>query len=479
MIRSLQYFSCKRYPLVTLFVANVVTAIIGILERLEGPFSLVWVTNAVSIGLLLRFYPRVSWHHFAVCAMGMMVPDLLAGTAYHQVLMMTSANVLSIWLGWLFLNRFASRSENSEWLSTLYCVPQWLLLCQPSLIIGSLLGAGGLFFMFDKPYLQSAIFWYLNESLNFIVFLPVILAIPKVIKSSEGDLLSIFLHILPSALLLFVFIFIKNEMYFLMASILIIPTIVWLALSGNLFLTTFGISMNGAFFFMWIIHSSHRHLHFSENIYVAIVRIVVTVLALCALTIAVAISERDKLYSKISELADNDDLTGILNRRAFMNAAEHTISSLNKDQRCAMILIDLDYFKKVNDELGHQKGDKVLIEFCRLVKLCLPAKQLFGRVGGEEFALLLSNESDKSHEALTDLIVTEIGKKPLIIDNEPLPLTISAGMAKWVEGQKYEILFKHADQALYQAKNNGRNQWQEYQHNETLQAPASLIPSVT
>lgn len=478
MILTLKNFFYKCYPMIILFIITTLTTVIGIIERVNGPFSLVWLTNAITIGVLLRFYQHVNWRHYLICCAGMVLPDLLIGTRLNQVLLMTIANIITISIGYITLHRFATRTDEDEWLGSLHSVPQWLLLCQPSLIIGSLVGSGALFALYGNAFFQTAFYWYLNESLDFIVFLPVILAAPKILKSFENDFLNAFLHIIPSILLLFAFIFITDKIYFLMASILIIPTIIWLALSGNLFLTTFGISMNGAFFFMWIIHSTHGYLHFSENIYISAVRTIVAVLALCALTIAVAISERDKLFSKLSQLANHDDLTGILNRRAFTKAAEAITSSLKKGDICSMILIDIDFFKKINDVWGHQKGDKVLVAFCQRLKQFIPDSQLFGRVGGEEFALLLANTPEINHQELTNTIVNELSRNPLIIDNEPFPLTISAGMVRWSEEQKYETLFKYADQALYQAKNNGRNQWCKYQHVEHINEDSNFTPSL-
>lgn len=136
------------------------------------------------------------------------------------------------------------------------------------------------------------------------------------------------------------------------------------------------------------------------------------------------------------------------------------------------------FFKKINDVWGHQKGDKVLVAFCQRLKQCIPDSQLFGRVGGEEFALLLANTPEINHQELTNTIVNELSRNPLFIDNEPFPLTISAGIAAWSEGQKYETLFKYADQALYQAKNNGRNQWQEYLPSENMLPNPNFTPSL-
>lgn len=452
---------CYHFPVMILFFINIITSFIGIAERTDGPFSLVWLTNAVVIGVLLRFYDHVNWRHYTVCCAGMIIPDLIVGTDNIQMITMTCANFMTISAGYFFLKKYADNME-TEWFSNLYCVPKMLLLCQPALFLGSIVGSSAIAIIYNKSYFLTASYWYLNESLNFIVLLPLILVIPKSTTPFSGSLMSCIRHMLPSILLLLIFFFIKDKIHFLMASIFIIPTIVWLALSGNLFLTTFGISMNGTFFFLWLIHSSHDYLFFPEESYVSIVRVIITAMALCALMIAASITERDKLFHQISYISNHDDLTGILNRRAFIKSAEETIATLTKDNICTMVLIDIDFFKIVNDKLGHQTGDSVLIEFCHQLKKCLPANQLFGRIGGEEFALLLANTLENNHQKIVDNIVYHFYQNPLFINGEPYPLTISAGMVEWSEGERYETLFKYADQALYLAKTSGRNQLKNY-----------------
>ncbi len=138
MILTLKDFFYKCYPMITLFIVTMLTTVIGIIERVNGPFSLVWLTNAITIGVLLRFYRHVNWRHYLICCAGMVLPDLLIGTSLNQVLLMTTANIITISIGYITLQHFATRTEEGEWLGSLHSVPQWLLLCQPSLIIGSL-----------------------------------------------------------------------------------------------------------------------------------------------------------------------------------------------------------------------------------------------------------------------------------------------------------------------------------------------------
>lgn len=451
-------------PIIILFIISFVASIIGIIERTDGPFSLIWLTNAIVIGVLLRFYKNIDFRHYMICGAGMILADLLIGTDNIRTIALTCANIISIYVGCLFLRRYYKYTD-VEWFGDLYCVPKLLLLCQPALILGTLTGSVIISILYDRSLFLTASYWYLNESLNFIVILPVILTIPKTISSFSHNLMSCITHALPSILLLLLFYFIKDKIYFLMASIFIVPAIVWLALSGNIFLTTFGISLNGTFLFLWLIHSSHDHFYLPENTYVSIVRSIITSMALCALMIATAIKEREYNFQHLSFISNHDDLTGILNRRAFIKTAEETIASLKREDICTMVLIDIDFFKKINDKFGHQTGDKILIEFCYEIKKCIPTNQLFGRIGGEEFALLFSNTHKKNHRQYVNCIVNHFSNNPIIIDDQPYPLTVSAGMAEWVAGNTYEILFKYADQSLYLAKNNGRNQWQEIHNN--------------
>lgn len=453
-------FFLKNFSLFFLLLLVIEMTTLGIIERINGPLSLLWLTNAVSIGVLLRFYLPIDWRHFCVCAVGMMTAEFLAGGGLYQTILTSGINVITIFLACSFLNRYALTSEKGEWLCSLYSVPQWLLLCQPALGIGSLLGGALLFFLYGKPYLQSSIIWYLDELLNFSVLIPAILTIPHFYKPSTQDIIRKITYILPSLLLLVAMSFIDQPLTFLLVSLLILPTLLWQALSGDLFLTTACISLNGIFFYIWTINATYSGMDIVNETYLSVIRTGVSVLALCGLTITAAIYERDKLFSQLSRIADNDYLTGILNRRAFTRKALMLTEETNDD--IALILIDIDHFKKINDKWGHQKGDRILIEFCRRIKNILPKNKIFGRVGGEEFAILLTGISKNSFCDTTDLIVTEIARQPLLIGNELFPVTISAGMVRKSYGQTYETLFNLADQALYQAKNGGRNQWREY-----------------
>jgi diguanylate cyclase (GGDEF)-like protein len=126
----------------------------------------------------------------------------------------------------------------------------------------------------------------------------------------------------------------------------------------------------------------------------------------------------------------------------------------------SLAVFDLDFFKKVNDNMGHDAGDFVLKEFAALVKnKYLRQKDIFGRLGGEEFVLYFLNTSAEDAAKLADEIRAGVELQPFIYNNQRIPVTVSIGVAEINSTiETSNALFKEADKALYKAKDNGRNQ---------------------
>ncbi|RHW19350.1 diguanylate cyclase [Sphingomonas gilva] len=161
--------------------------------------------------------------------------------------------------------------------------------------------------------------------------------------------------------------------------------------------------------------------------------------------------ERDDaqaMRAMLQHLADTDPLTGLLNRRAFLEQAHDR----EGDQR--LILIDIDRFKTVNDRFGHEAGDWVLVEIARLLRTNTPEAALVGRLGGEEFAILLP--VDGSPDRLGETLILTIAYAPMPIRSK---ITASAGEASGssLSEAEWRALYNSADAALYAAKADGRN----------------------
>ena len=176
-----------------------------------------------------------------------------------------------------------------------------------------------------------------------------------------------------------------------------------------------------------------------------------------------AVTKRTKdlqvLNEKLKTLATRDSLTGTLNRGSFFDTANHLLE-LSQRQKlpASFILIDLDYFKNINDTYGHFVGDKVLIHFTDTVQSMIRESDLIGRVGGEEFALFLPNTGLDNAFKLASKIRKAVVDSTLEVDGETVIYTVSQGVASSeLKDCSVIELFKVADLKLYCAKDKGRD----------------------
>ena len=162
-------------------------------------------------------------------------------------------------------------------------------------------------------------------------------------------------------------------------------------------------------------------------------------------------------YQRIEELAQTDDLTGLPNRRSVVKMLDDEIARGRRAPPCSVAMIDIDWFKRINDGYGHPAGDEVLRTLAITVFANIRANDRFGRYGGEEFLLVLPgtgrDEAERIMERLRR-IVAEIDWKAFEIDRT---VTISAGIATLVHDDSSDAILARADRALYAAKASGRN----------------------
>lgn len=163
--------------------------------------------------------------------------------------------------------------------------------------------------------------------------------------------------------------------------------------------------------------------------------------------------------TKIAELeqkASTDPLTGTYNRLYLVDRLREEISQIKRYKKSSSIaLLDLDNFKKINDEHGHDTGDKVLIDLVKVAKSRLRESDMIFRFGGEEFLILFPNTSSKQAYKVVDDLKSEIAEKLSFAGKS---VTFSAGITDLSSGETVEDTLKRADNLLYDAKNNGRNQ---------------------
>lgn len=162
------------------------------------------------------------------------------------------------------------------------------------------------------------------------------------------------------------------------------------------------------------------------------------------------------IRAKLEILASTDSMTGALNRRAFHGAVEALLAQ-GPPRGQAMMIIDVDHFKKINDEFGHSAGDEALIAVSETIRLCLPQGAVFGRIGGEEFALFTHADSPAVASRQAELVRAALEASAFGAERPGRSLTASIGIAFTQATASYDRLYREADLCLYAAKRAGRN----------------------
>jgi diguanylate cyclase (GGDEF)-like protein len=162
----------------------------------------------------------------------------------------------------------------------------------------------------------------------------------------------------------------------------------------------------------------------------------------------------------LREQATHDHLTGLLNREEILRILKHELSRAEREgSKVSAIMVDLDHFKRVNDNYGHLAGDAVLRQTARRMLSLLRSYDYIGRYGGEEFTIVLPGCDGESASAFAERLRLLIGNQPMDIPEGMISVTISLGMSTSNPNTRNDVdsLIQAADQALYRAKGNGRN----------------------
>jgi diguanylate cyclase (GGDEF)-like protein len=168
---------------------------------------------------------------------------------------------------------------------------------------------------------------------------------------------------------------------------------------------------------------------------------------------------RERAERDLRMKAETDELTGVFNRRAFLEASRALVAEARKsDEPVVLLLFDLDHFKSINDRFGHAAGDRTLSLFAEIARSAIRGTDVFGRIGGEEFAALLPGCDPAVAERIADRIRGDLAAKAIVHGGMQVTATVSVGVASMAgPGADLETLMAWADEALYQSKRGGRD----------------------
>lgn len=178
-------------------------------------------------------------------------------------------------------------------------------------------------------------------------------------------------------------------------------------------------------------------------------------------------SEKISLYQmellqqneKLKKLANRDDLTGIMSRRYFLDAAHRYFNtSIRNHSSMSMLMLDIDHFKQINDRYGHPAGDRMLMLFTEKISKLLRKSDIFGRLGGEEFGIVLFETDTDGAQILAEKIRQAVEGLDYQVEGESIKMTTSIGVSEKIDADShFEKLMIRSDKALYRSKNSGRN----------------------
>jgi diguanylate cyclase (GGDEF)-like protein/PAS domain S-box-containing protein len=179
------------------------------------------------------------------------------------------------------------------------------------------------------------------------------------------------------------------------------------------------------------------------------------------------ITERKLIEQELNHMATHDVLTGLPNRLLFSQLLNHAIQTAHRNKKqLAVLFVDLDRFKIINDSLGHETGDKLLQEIAQRFKHLLRAVDIVGRLGGDEFIILIEEVNELNQIANLAQKILSTATQPMVLMGEECRVTASIGISIYPnDGQDEQSLMKNADIAMYFAKEEGKNNYQFYSKN--------------
>ena len=431
----------------------------GIYSRPISHYSVFWPANALLVGLLIRFpqlrQPLALFGAF----LGYLWADLLTGNTLLMTLVLTLLNFINVFVSLWVLEYLQYHLKPDQ------SIGKGIVPYLSSSIIGGFSSAfcAVIFlphipntFLEQGQFWKDLFIWWTGEILNYILIVPICLAFPSAYKKLIRSIN--LADTIPFAAIMISVI--SAYLYFGPATLLYpLAALVWAASIYRVFT----VAVINCVMCLTIYHSVGEHI-IQSNPYditnmILSVRIGLITLSITAMILCLTSRAKKRMFQELHYSANHDSLTAALNRRCFLDIAEKRLNQPKVGRTLALIMLDIDFFKRFNDEYGHHAGDLVLRAFANIIQKNIRTHDLFCRMGGEEFVIFMENITPQDALKFANRLREIIAQTGIPLEQEEVFVTVSMGIKTLTLPSKINVqqLLNYADHALYQAKADGRN----------------------
>ena len=430
---------------------------VGIATRPAGFLAALWPANALLLGMFVR-YPRLATPAgWGAAVVAYLIADLATGATLQKTLLLTSANLVAVFIGYLLYSRLGDDDRRLKRpFSVLYLTLISAAAASGAGVVGAIVNP----ILFDGTSLEGLLLWTITEFVNFIVLLPVALTLPApripardawrqadvpLLMSRAAPILALIASCIATD-------WIGGPGAMAFAA----PALLWCAL-------VFGVSGTALITFLvssWtLIGISTGAISLGADVTaltsIMSIRIGVALMALAPLNVAAVMAARKDFQFLLQRMVTNDPMTAALTRRAFAVRARNRLREPSAGQTPhALLLFDIDGLRHINAQHGHDAGDQALKSLARAARTHLPNGDELGRLGSDDFAILLVDCSREEATALAERVRKVFNETPIqLADGHRVRATASVGIAA-VSAQPTtaERLLNTAEDALRQAK---------------------------
>lgn len=426
--------------------------------------TLIWPPSGLSLFALLILGKRY-WPWIALAAF---ITNLSTGISVYACLGIAFGNTLEALFGYYLLNRFSFDNQLTHIRDVLYLA---LFAAGLSTMVSATIGTLSLISFGIIPisaFSSAWLIWWMGDSMGILAFTPLLLSwwhsYPKKITKSLFLELSV---LLVGTIVITEIVFGLQDIIFdqpLPLAYMTFPFLIWAAMRFSLRGTTTISFIIGGIILLNIVFNEGLFKTISSFESLVLLWLYTNFLAVTSMILTTAIEERQEVERKMRYRAEHDELTHLPNRRELVDRISHAIDHANRNNnKFALLFLDIDRFKIINDSLGHFNGDKLLTAVSQLLLQSVRKEDTVSRLGGDEFVILIENV--QAIDAVSKIIRNILNsiRKPMLINGSELHNSVSIGVCIYPnDGNDPEILLKHADIAMYRVKDSGRDNYQFY-----------------